>query len=182
MAVKKGDWVKIDYEGAFEDGTVFETSASGGPLDFVAGAGEIVRGLDNAVIGMEPGQEKTVRVEPKDGYGERNEEYIKSLPRNRVPNDNVLKPGMSFAIQMPDGVRLPVTIVGLTETEIRVDLNHPLAGKTIVFKIKVVETGPASERPKPPPCECGGGLGHGGHDAGGPDSCDEEHCGCGHEH
>ena len=148
MPVKKGDKVRIAYEGSFEDGTVFETSnGAGGPLEFTVGDEEIIPGLDMAVLGMEKGDEKKVHLTPAQGYGEQKLEYLKKVPRKQIEGKDPLKPGMEFVITMPEGVKLPLRIKEVSETEVTVDLNHPLAGKTLNFKIKVLDIMPGAAPP-----------------------------------
>ena len=136
MPVKQGDKVKVEYEGTFDDGTVFDSSKNHGPLEFEAGTGKVIPGFDQAIIGMEVGQEKTIKIAPKDGYGERNEQLIKNLPKDNMPAN--IEPGVGVALSLPDGRQIPATVVQITDTEVTVDLNHPLAGKVLNFKLKVV--------------------------------------------
>ncbi len=138
--VKKGSRVKIDYTGTFEDGTVFDSSEKhGSPLEFEAGSGQIIKGLDDAMIGMKKGQEKNVEIEPGEAYGDRNPQLLKRLPKEMFPKDKKIDAGMLLALQAPDGSQLPVRVAEVTDKEIVLDLNHPLAGKKLNFKVKVVE-------------------------------------------
>jgi len=138
MAVSKGDRVVVEYEGRFEDGEVFDSSAfHQKPLEFVAGAGMVVPGFDRAVIGMEKGEEKEVRIEPKDAYGEKNPAAIQKIPKVNFPPEAEV--GMTVGIPLPGGGQAPAKIVDIGETDVTLDLNHPLAGKTLIFKIKLVE-------------------------------------------
>jgi len=140
MKVEKNKLVTIEYEGKFEDGEVFDSSEKHGkPLDFVTGIGMVVPGFDNAVIGMEKDEEKEVTIEPKDGYGEYNEELKKEIPRDMLPKDQEPKPGMMLGMQTPDGRQIPALIKEVTDEKITIDVNHPLAGKKLIFKIKVLD-------------------------------------------
>jgi len=140
MKVEKGNKIKIEYEGKFEDGTIFDSSEKHGqPLEFVAGVGQVVPGFDNAVIGMEKGEEKEVEIEPQEGYGERREELRKEIPRDMLPRDQEPKEGMILMMQSPEGHQFPAKISEVTGDKITVDLNHPLAGKKLIFKIKIVD-------------------------------------------
>ncbi len=95
--VKKGDKVKVEYVGSLEDRTIFDSSAQHEePLEFTAGTGQLIKGFDDAVLGMNIGEEKQITIEPQDGYGEHNPELIKELPRNCFPADQEIKPGMVF--------------------------------------------------------------------------------------
>ncbi len=138
--VKKGSKVKIDYTGTFDDGTVFDSSERhGAPLEFEAGSGQIIKGLDDAMIGMKKGEEKNVEIEPGKAYGDHNPQLLKRLPKEMFPKDKKIEAGMLLALQAPNGSQLPVRVAEVTDKEIVLDLNHPLAGKKLNFKVKVVE-------------------------------------------
>jgi len=138
--VVKGCKVKIDYTGSFEDGEVFDSSEKhGNPLEFEAGAGHVIPGFDKAVIGMKKGEEKSVKILPSDAYGEVNPEMVKEFPRDRLPKEQEPQPGMFLVVGLPNGAQLPAKIVSVKEGLVTIDLNHPLAGKTLNFKCKVVE-------------------------------------------
>ena len=142
MAIKKGDKVSVDYEGKFESGEVFDSSTHGDhshPLEFTAGNGQVIVGFDNAVIGMEVGQEKEVKIKPEDAYGDLRPEYQQKIPRNALPQDQEPKEGMTLVMGTPDGKQFPVRISKVDKESVTLDLNHPLAGKTLVFKIKIVK-------------------------------------------
>ncbi len=138
--IKKGDKVKIEYTGTFEDGTVFDSSEKhGAPLEFEASSGHIIKGLDDAMIGMKKDEEKDIKIEPGDAYGDYNPQQIKRLPKEMFPKDKKIEAGMLLALQAPDGSQLPVRVIEVNEKEVVLDLNHPLAGKKLNFKVKVVE-------------------------------------------
>jgi peptidylprolyl isomerase len=139
-AVVKGSKVKIDYTGSFEDGEVFDSSERHGkPLEFEAGAGHVIPGFDRAVIGMKKGEEKSVKILPADAYGDVNPELVKEFPRDRLPKEQEPKPGMMLVVGLPNGMQLPARIVDVKGEIVKIDLNHPLAGKTLNFKCKIVE-------------------------------------------
>ncbi|RLF51298.1 MAG: peptidylprolyl isomerase [Thermoplasmata archaeon] len=138
--VKKGDRVKVEYVGTLEDGTIFDSSdRHETPLEFTVGAGELIKGFDDAVVGMKKDEEKEVKIEPKDAYGEHNPEFVKEMPREYFPEDREIKPGMVFLINLQDGRQIPVRVSKVSDDTVTIDLNPPLAGKTLFFKIKVVE-------------------------------------------
>ena len=139
MAVKKGDKIKVEYTGTLDDGTVFDTSKEKEPLEFEVGSGQIIKGFDEAVVGMEKGEEKSIKIESKDAYGDPNPELTKKIPREHLPKEQELKPGMMLRLKTPDGRQIPAKITGVTDKEITIDLNHPLAGKSLNFKVKIVE-------------------------------------------
>ena len=138
MAIKNGDKVKVEYEGSFDDGTVFDSSEKcGEPLEFEVGAGQIIPGFEDAVVGMEKGDEKEIKLPPEDAYGDPNPQLIQKIPKEQLP-DQVME-GMVWVMGLPNGVQIPVKVVEVTESEVTIDLNHPLAGKTLNFKIKIVD-------------------------------------------
>ena len=140
MAIKKGDKIKVEYKGTLEDGTIFDSSEKHGkPLEFEAGAGMVIKGFDEAVIGMEKGEEKEIKLQPTEAYGEPRPELMKKIPRDKLPKEPEPKPGMMLAMGTPDGKQFPAMIKEVDEKEITIDLNHPLAGKNLNFKIKIVE-------------------------------------------
>ncbi len=139
MAIKKGDKIKIEYTGTLDDKTVFDTSEGKSPLEFEAGSGKVIKGFDDAVMGMEKGEEKNVKLEVKDAYGEHNPELVRKIPRESLPKDQEPKPGMMLLVKTPTGQQYPVKIKEVSDKEITIDLNHPLAGKNLNFKIKVAD-------------------------------------------
>jgi FKBP-type peptidyl-prolyl cis-trans isomerase 2 len=139
MAVKKGDKVKIDYTGTLDDGTVFDSSEKHGqPLEFEVGSGQVIKGVDEAVVGMKKGDEKEVKLKPEEAYGSPREELVKKVPRGQFPEKMELKEGMILVMGTPDGQKIPATIRKVEEKEVTLDLNHPLSGKNLTFKIKVI--------------------------------------------
>jgi FKBP-type peptidyl-prolyl cis-trans isomerase 2 len=139
MSIKKGDKVKVDYTGTLEDGTVFDTSEGKQPLEFEAGSGQLIKGFDQAVIGMKKGEEKEITVKPSEAYGDVNPDMLKKVPRDQLPKEQEPKPGMMLALKTPDGKQFPAKITEVTDKEVTIDLNHPLAGKTLNFKVKIVD-------------------------------------------
>lgn len=139
MPVKNGDKIKVDYTGTLEDGKVFDTSEGKEPLEFEAGSGKVIKGFDEAVIGMEKGEEKEVKIPKEEAYGDINPELVKKVPRDKLPSDQEPKQGMVLLLKSPDGQQIPARIAEVSDTDVSIDLNHPLAGKNLTFKIKVVD-------------------------------------------
>jgi len=137
MPVKKGDRIKVEYEGTLADGMVFDSSDEGGPLEFVVGAGEVIQGFEDAVIGMEVGEGSTVTLEPIDAYGEPAEDLIVTIPNEQFPDG--LEADTMVLIEDDAGKKFPARVVSIEEKTITFDLNHPLAGKSLTFTIKIVE-------------------------------------------
>ncbi len=138
MVVKKGDKIKVDYTGSFENGEVFDASEKHGqPLEFEAGSGMVVPGFDAAVIGMEIGEEKEFVLNPEEAYGMVDERAIQKVPKDKFPKE--AKVDMIIGVPLPDGQQIPAKIIKIDEKEVTIDLNHPMAGKILKFKIKIVE-------------------------------------------
>ncbi len=137
---KKGDIVTVEYTGTLDDGTVFDSSEKHGqPLEFEVGSGKVIKGFEEAVVGMKKGDEKEINLKPADAYGEIRPDLSKKLPRDKLPQDQELKPGMILVMGLPTGQKIPATIKEVSDKEVTIDLNHPLAGKNLTFKIKLVE-------------------------------------------
>lgn len=140
MPIKKGDKVKVEYEGKLEDGTVFDSSEKHGqPLEFEVGSGVVIKGFDDALEGMEKDEEKEVKLTPDKAYGDKRSDLVKQVPKERLPEGQEPKPGMMLIMNTPEGQQVPCTIKAVADDHIDVDFNHPLAGHTLSFKLKVVE-------------------------------------------
>jgi FKBP-type peptidyl-prolyl cis-trans isomerase 2 len=138
-SVQNGDRIKVNYVGTFDDGTIFDSSEGRDPLEFTVGKGEVIKGFDNAVLGMAPGEEKKVHILAAEAYGEKHPELVRQIPRTMVPQGQEPKPGMMIGVQTPDGRTFPGTITAVSANEITLDLNHPLAGKALNFTLTLVE-------------------------------------------
>ena len=137
--VKDGDVVRVHYTGKLTNGEQFDSSVGREPLEFTVGAGMMIKGFDDAMPGMEIGEKKTVSISPEEGYGEKSSEAIIEFPRENVPEDMKLEPGMSLTLSNQDGQPVPVTVVEVKEDVIVLDANHFLAGQELVFDIELVE-------------------------------------------
>ncbi|MBW2983519.1 peptidylprolyl isomerase [Candidatus Woesearchaeota archaeon] len=139
MPVKNGDKVKVNYKGTLDDGTVFDTSEGKAPIEFEVGAKKVIPGFENAILGMNKGDEKKIKLKPEEAYGILRPELVKKIPRTVLPKDQEPKPGMMMLMKTKEGVQIPARIKEVTDKDITIDLNHPLAGKTLNFKIKVID-------------------------------------------
>lgn len=138
MTIKTGDKVKIEYTGTLDDGVVFDSSADHGtPLEFEVGGGQVIKGFDDAVLGMKENEEKQFSILPDDAYGKHDPTLVQKVPREVFPQDAELVPGLLFEAGLPTGEKVPATITEVQGEIVTVDLNHPLAGKRLNFKIKV---------------------------------------------
>ena len=136
--VKEEDKVKVHYTGSLDDGTVFDSSDGREPLEFTVGLGQLIKGFDKVVLGMKVGEEKTVHIPATEAYGESNPQLIRKLPRKALPKDREPQVGVFIGLVRSDGIQTEAKIIAVTKEDISVDLNHPLAGQNLNFKIKVI--------------------------------------------
>ena len=135
--MKSGDKIKVHYTGTLNDGTIFDSSERRDPLEFTIGNNEVIAGFENGVKDMKLNQEKTITINPKDAYGEKNQQLIISVPRDKFPPK--IEVGGRLILKGPQGQNIPAFVNEVNENNVVVDLNHPLAGKELTFKIKVIE-------------------------------------------
>ncbi|WP_118132974.1 peptidylprolyl isomerase [Oceanicella sp. SM1341] len=135
---KPGDTLHLHYKGSLDDGSVFDSSEGRDPLSFELGSGQIIPGLEAGLTGMEVGEKRTVRVEAADAYGEHQPERMQAVERARLPGHIPTDPGTQLQVQTQDGQTLNVTIADVTDTEVVLDANHPLAGKALIFDVELV--------------------------------------------
>jgi len=136
---KKGDSVKINFTGKLEDGSVFANTAGSEPLEFKLGEGKIIPGIENAVEGMNVGESKSVEVPPEDAYGQRREELIQEVSRDKFPKNIEPKVGQKFEVPQQQGQPMVVRVVDTSEQSVTLDANHPLAGKDLTFDLELLE-------------------------------------------
>ena len=144
VQVKHGDTVAVNYTGALNDGTVFETSDGSELLRFQIGGNELIppvplRAIEQAVIGMEVGESRTVRVPAHEAYGPLREEMVVVVDQKRFPEDFAPQLGMELDVHQADGKVYPVIVTDITDSGVTLDANHPLAGKDLVFDIVLIE-------------------------------------------
>lgn len=139
MQAKKGDTVRVHYTGKLVSGEQFDSSAGREPLEFEIGAGMMIKGFDDAVVGMAIGDKKTINIPAAEAYGERSEEMVIDFPRSNFPDDMTPEVGMQLVMNNSAGQQFPVTIVDVKEDVVILDANHMLAGKELVFDIEMVE-------------------------------------------
>lgn len=136
---KKGDNVKIHYTGKLQDGTVFDSSQGHDPLAFTIGSGQVIQGFDEAVVGMSKGDSKNVNIPVDKAYGPRNEELVLTAPISQVPPDLNPEVGQKLEMGGPNGEIVVVKVVAVTDENITLDANPPLAGEDLIFDIELVE-------------------------------------------
>jgi len=137
--VKDNDKVSVHYTGTLQDGEVFDSSKDREPLSFTVGEGQMIPGFENAVKGMALNEKKSVTISPDDAYGEQRPEMVQKISKTQLPPDLNPQVGQQLASQLPSGEQIIVTVKEITEEDITIDANHPLAGKELTFEIEVVE-------------------------------------------
>ena len=157
MKISNGNVVGIDYSLHLGDGEVVDASAPGEPLTYLQGEGQIVPGLESALEGLDVGDRKQVVVAPAEGYGEHDARGIQEVPNGAFPPDFDPKPGMELTAEGPQGEPVPFVIREVRPETVLIDLNHPLAGKTLHFDVTVREVRAATEE------ERAHGHAHGAH-------------------
>ncbi|MCL4362546.1 MAG: peptidylprolyl isomerase [Candidatus Parvarchaeota archaeon] len=130
--VKKGDKIQVIYTGYLEDGSVFDSNEGKDALSFEVGAGQVIKGFDDAVVGMKVGENKSITIKPEEAYGERHEEMVIKIPKNQFQGEEV-KEGMMVS----SNTGMQATVVAVNENDVTLDFNFPLAGKTLKFDIKI---------------------------------------------
>ncbi len=137
--VKEGDVVRVHYTGKLTSGEQFDSSAGREPLEFTVGAGQMIKGFDAAMPGMEVGEKKTINISAEDGYGPKNEDAVIEFPKEHVPADMKLEPGMQLTLSDPNGNPVPVIVIEVKDEVVILDANHFLAGEELVFDVELVE-------------------------------------------
>ena len=137
--VKQGDIVLVDYTGTFENGEVFDSSLGKQPLAVTMGKGQVISGFEEALFEMAEGEEKTITLPPEKAYGDYNKNLIQDVSKENMAENVNLKVGEKLYAVDSNGFQKEATIVSLNNNTITIDLNHPLAGKTLNFKIKIIE-------------------------------------------
>jgi len=145
-AVQNGASVSLEYTLKDEGGQVLDSNKGGDPLVFIQGQQQIIRGLEKGLVGMRPGEEKKVVVKPEDAYGDVVPNARTEVPKEHVPNEG-LKVGTALIATTGSGEKRPVIVKEIKEKTVVVDFNHPLAGKTLFFDVKVLGVEPPKATP-----------------------------------
>jgi peptidylprolyl isomerase len=140
QAAKNGDTVRVHYTGRLDDGTVFDSSDGGEPIQFTLGGGEVIPGFERAVTGLTPGDERSVTIPADEAYGPRRDELVLVISRSELPDG--MEPEVGQQLQMSqEGQAFVVTISDVNEEDVVLDANHPLAGEALTFDLQLVEIG-----------------------------------------
>ena len=142
--VKDGDKVKVHYHGRLRNGETFDSSQGREPLEFTVGAGQMIKGFDEGVKGMLPGDKKTVEIGADDAYGQKEDGNLIEFPKDQFPPDVTPEPGHKLMLSNDQGQQFPVVIAEVKESSVILDANHPLAGEDLIFDIEMVEVQPVS--------------------------------------
>ena len=137
--VKSGDKVKVHYHGKLRSGETFDSSEGREPLEFTVGGGQVIKGFDDGVTGMQVGDKKTVEISVEDAYGQKEEDRMVEVPKTQFPPDIDPQAGMQLMMSDGSGQQFPVIIAEVKDETVILDANHPLAGQELVFDIELVE-------------------------------------------
>lgn len=144
QVVKKGDTIKIHYHGTLNDGSIFDSSKQREPLEFEVGSGMVIPGFDDGVMNMKVGDVKTINIPFAEAYGPVQEEMIIDFPRNQFPEDMQPEAGMQLQMSDKSGQNFPVVVVSANDEIVKLDANHPLAGKDLTFELELMDISSAS--------------------------------------
>lgn len=171
MKIAENTFVAIDYCLTLDSGEEVDRSQAGQPLTFITGTGQIITGLERALIGMRAGDSAKVTVEAEDAYGAAREDLMQEVPRDHFPADTEIEAGMAFQAEGPQGPFM-IVVKSVSDQTVTVDLNHPMAGQRLHFDVTVQEVREASAADLAAIEDDGCGCGCGGDDK-------EDGCGCG---
>jgi peptidylprolyl isomerase len=135
---KQGSRVQVHYTGRLADGSVFDSSQGGAPLEFTIGQGQMIPGFEQGVLGMAPGESRSVTIPAQQAYGDRHPERVIQVARSEMPADLPLEVGSQLQGTGAGGRRASFTVVALTETQVTLDGNHPLAGQDLTFDLHLM--------------------------------------------
>lgn len=130
--------VLLHYTGTLEDGTEFDSSRGGDPLQFTVGGGEVIPGFEEAVVGMAPGETKTFTIPADEAYGPRRDDLVMQVARDQFPPEIDFAVGQQYPVEVNEGQVVLVTVAALDSETVTLDANHPLAGKDLTFAVEVV--------------------------------------------
>jgi FKBP-type peptidyl-prolyl cis-trans isomerase SlyD len=139
--VKDGATVSLEYTLSGEDGKLIESNKGKEPLRYVDGRSQIIPGLEKALEGMKAGTEKKVTVKPEDAYGPVDPTAVREVPKENIPADS-LKAGATLFAKNTEGEMFPVRVKEVKDKTVVIDMNHPLAGKTLIFDVKIIDVQP----------------------------------------
>ncbi len=136
---RTGDKVKVHYTGKLADGTQFDSSVDQEPLEFTVGAGEVIAGFEEAVVGMNPGETKTAVINADEAYGDYDEDLVMEVEREQFPPEITPEIGQRLQLHQEDGEVFGAVVTAFDDSLVTLDANHPLAGQDLTFEIELVE-------------------------------------------
>ncbi len=153
--VENGVFVGVEYTGTLDNGEQFDSSQDRAPLEFKVGEGQMIKGFEDAVMGMKLNEKKTFTLSPEEAYGERDENYTHEFPTAEIPPEVAPEVGQTLALTSPEGHHIPARIIAVDEEKVTFDLNHPLAGQSLTFDIQIMSI---SDTPTQKPMGCDSGC------------------------
>lgn len=138
VQAKAGDAVKVHYTGTLKDGSVFDSSRERELLEFTLGERSLLAGFEDAVVGMEPGESKTIKLSSDQAYGSHQSDRVIEVERSEMPSNLPLEVGVRVQATSPQGQLVQFTVIVINETSVTLDGNHPLAGQDLTFEIELV--------------------------------------------
>ncbi len=153
--VENGMFVSVNYNGTLDNGEQFDSSEGRDPLEFKVGEGQMIKGFEEAVIGMTLNEKKTFTLAPAEAYGERDENHTHEFPTAEIPPEVTPEVGQVLALTSPEGQHIPARIIAVNNEKVTFDLNHPLAGQSLTFEIEIAKI---SDIPTQQPMGCGSGC------------------------
>lgn len=135
---RKGDKVAVHYTGRLSDNSTFDSSRGREPLSFEVGSGQVIPGFEEGVVGMEPGETRTIQIPAADAYGEYDEGQVVEVQRSMFPDEIEPEVGQQLQVQQADGRAVPVVVREVKDETVKLDANHPLAGEALTFDIELV--------------------------------------------
>ena len=138
-AAHEGSTVKVHYTGKLASGEVFDTSKERGPVEFKIGEGQILPSFEQAIVGMNPGETKTITLQPDEAFGPHRDDRMIEVPRERIPDETHLEVGQRLQMRSPDGDAVLVAVAEINPETVTLDANHPLAGEELVFDVELLE-------------------------------------------
>ena len=136
--VSDGKTVRVHYTGKLDDGTVFDSSQGREPLEVTIGAGMVITGFEEGLLGMSEGETKTITIPPAEAYGERREDLVATVERSNLPDTLTPEIGMALQLKRKDGSVLDVMVIDMNDESVTLDANHQLAGEALTFELEVV--------------------------------------------
>lgn len=150
----KGHLVSVEYTGTLDNGEEFDNSQNHGPIKFIIGNSQVIKGFDEGVLGMKINEKKRLKINKDNAYGDVNPSLLHKVPLAKLPPDikDKVKVGGFLVLQSPVGQQIPAKVVSIDKENITLDMNHPLAGKNLTFDIKLLDIELPAEDCKPGEC------------------------------